>query len=66
MNEGRWIIITSAETGRKVAYNLDHVAAVYENHPTDVSNGKRATIRLSDGARTMTIESFDEIGAMIR
>ena len=65
-NEGMWIKVTNADTGRRVAVNLLHVITVRENDRESVFSGKKALIDFSDGTTLATAEDFDQIGEMIR
>lgn len=66
MNEGRWIIVTNAVTGRRQAVNLDAVTIISENSAYRVADGKRTEIGFVSDSYIDVKESFDEIGAMIR
>lgn len=66
MNEGRWIIVTNAVTGRRQAVNLDTVTIISENSADRVADGTRTEIGFVSDTYIDVKESFDEIGAMIR
>lgn len=66
MNEGRWIIVTNAATGRRQAVNLDTVTIISENSADRVADGKRTEIGFVSDAYIDVKETFDEIGEMIR
>lgn len=66
MNEGRWIIVTNAVTGRRQAVNLGTVTIISENSADRVADGKRTEIGFVSDTYIDVSESFDEIGAMIR
>lgn len=66
MNEGRWIIVTNAATGRRQAVNLDTVTIISENSADCVADGKRTEIGFVSNTYIDVVECFDEIGAMIR
>lgn len=66
MNEGRWIIVTNATTGRRQAVNLDTVTIISENEEKRVADGEGSEISFVSDVYIDVKESFDEIGAMIR
>lgn len=66
MNDGMWIIVTNARTGRRQAVNLRNVTLISENSADCEADGKRTEIGFVSDTYIDVSESFDEIGAMIR
>ena len=61
-----WIVVTSCNTGKKMAIPTRNIAFVEENDRTDVYNGRRATIHLIDGSELVVYDSFNDIGEKIK
>ncbi len=62
---GKWIVVTSYLSKKRVAINFQYVVSVRENSTDDCYNGKRANIDFSDGTSMEVYDSFDEIRGKI-